>query len=59
MDIDRVFTRSVGHWLWKKAKIEEEKVKCELHGRHSDCHWVKVRKREENMERSIEKQDVE
>jgi hypothetical protein len=38
------------------VKNKEEKVKSELHGRHSDCHWVKVRKREEKMERSREKQ---
>jgi hypothetical protein len=35
----------VGPWLWKQAKIKEEKEKCELRGRHSDCYWVEVRKR--------------
>jgi hypothetical protein len=40
-------------------KIKEGKVKCELRGRHNDCHWVKVRKRAEKMERSMEKQAVE
>jgi hypothetical protein len=25
-------------------KIKEEKEKCELRGRHSDCYWVEVRK---------------
>jgi hypothetical protein len=34
----------------RKSKNKEEKVKIELHGRHSDCHWVEVRKREEKME---------
>jgi hypothetical protein len=34
------------------VNIKEEKVKCELHGRHSNCYWVRVRKREEKMERS-------
>jgi hypothetical protein len=47
-----------GPWLWKEAKIKEEKVKCELRGRHSDCYWVEVRKRAEKMERSKEKQVV-
>jgi hypothetical protein len=37
---------------------KEEKVKSELRGRHSDCHWVEVRKREEKMERSAEKKAV-
>jgi hypothetical protein len=37
------------------VKIEEEKVKRELRGRHSDCHWVEVSKRAENPERSMEK----
>jgi hypothetical protein len=35
----------VGPWLWKEANNEEEKVKNELRGRHSDCHWVEVSKR--------------
>jgi hypothetical protein len=43
----------------KEAKIKEEKVKCELRGRHSDCYWVEVRKRAEKTERSKEKQVVE
>jgi hypothetical protein len=37
---------------------KEEKVKNELRGRHNDCHWVKVRKREEKMEQSAEKKVV-
>jgi hypothetical protein len=37
---------------------KEEKAKSELRGRHSDCHWVEVRKRAEKMERSVEKQVV-
>jgi hypothetical protein len=48
----------VGHGLWKEAKNKEEKVKSELCGRHSGCHWVEVRKRTEKMERSAEKQAV-
>jgi hypothetical protein len=36
---------AVGPWLWKEAKNEEEKVKSELRGRHSDCHWVEVSKK--------------
>jgi hypothetical protein len=28
----------VGPWLWKEVKNEEEKVKSDLCGRHSDCH---------------------
>jgi hypothetical protein len=48
----------VGPWLWKEAKNEEEKVKSELRGRHSDCHWVEVSKRTKKMERSAEKQVV-
>jgi hypothetical protein len=39
-------------------KIKEEKAECELRGRHSDCYWVEVRKREEKMERSKRKQSV-
>jgi hypothetical protein len=27
---------NVGPWLWKQAKIKEEKEKCELRGRHGD-----------------------
>jgi hypothetical protein len=42
-------------WMWKQDKIEEEKFKCELRGRHSDCHWVEVSKREEKPERSAKK----
>jgi hypothetical protein len=42
----------VGPWLWKYAKIKEEKGECELHGRHSDYYWVEVSKREEKTERS-------
>jgi hypothetical protein len=49
---------SVGPWLWKEAENEEEKVKSELCGRHSDCHWVEMSKRTENMERSVEKKVV-
>jgi hypothetical protein len=37
---------------------KEEKVKRELHGRHSDYHWVEVRKSAEKMERSEGKQVV-
>jgi hypothetical protein len=40
----------VGPWLWKYAKIKEEKGECELHGRHSDYYWVEVRKSVGNME---------
>jgi hypothetical protein len=40
------------------VNIEEEKVKHELHGRHSDCHWVEVRKRVEKPEKSMKKQVV-
>jgi hypothetical protein len=46
------WTLNVGPWLWKQAKIKEEKAKRELRGRHSDCYWVEVSKREEKMERS-------
>jgi hypothetical protein len=49
---------NVGPWLWKKVKNKEEKVKSELRGRHSDCHWVEVSKREEKMERSMEKKVI-
>jgi hypothetical protein len=49
----------VGHWLWKEAKIKEEKVKRELCGKQSDCHWVEVSKRAEKMERSTEKKAIE
>jgi hypothetical protein len=28
------------------VKIKEEKGECKLRGRHSDCYWVEVRKRE-------------
>jgi hypothetical protein len=45
----------VGPWLWKEAKNKEEKVKSELRGRQSDCHWVKVSKREKKTERSMGK----
>jgi hypothetical protein len=40
------------------VNIKEENEKCKLHGRHSDCYWVEVRKREEKMERSPRKQVV-
>ena len=30
--------KSVGPWLCKYMKIKEEKEKCELHGRQSDCY---------------------
>jgi hypothetical protein len=40
------------------VKNKEEKVKNKLRKRHSDCHWVEVRKREEKMERSKEMQVV-
>jgi hypothetical protein len=40
------------------VKIKEEKKKCKLRGRRSDCYWVDVSKREENMERSKRNQDV-
>jgi hypothetical protein len=52
------FWGHVGPWLWKEVKIKEEKAKLELCGRHSDCYWVEVRKREENMERSLRKKVV-
>jgi hypothetical protein len=32
--------------------IKEENEECKLRGRHSDCYWVKLRKRAEKMERS-------
>jgi hypothetical protein len=38
----------------REVKIKKEKVKSELRGRHSNCHWVEVSKRAENMERSTE-----
>jgi hypothetical protein len=44
--------------LWKQAKNKEEKEKCELRGRHSDCYWVEVSKREEKMEQSKRKKDI-
>jgi hypothetical protein len=37
---------------------KEEKVKSKLRGRHSNCHWVKVSKREEKMERGKKMQVV-
>jgi hypothetical protein len=37
---------------------KEEKVKSEPRGRHSNCHWVEVRKRAEKVERSTKKQVV-
>jgi hypothetical protein len=37
------------------VNMDEEKVKRELHGRHSDCHWVEVSKRAEKSEKSAEK----
>jgi hypothetical protein len=37
---------TIGPWLWKEVKKKKKKVKIELCGRHGDCHWVKVRKRE-------------
>jgi hypothetical protein len=40
------------------VKNKEEKVKSDLRGRHSDCHWVEVSKRAKKMERSEEKQVV-
>jgi hypothetical protein len=49
---------TVGPWLWKEAKNKEEKGKSKLCGRHSDCHWVKVSKREGKMEQSAGKQVV-
>jgi hypothetical protein len=54
----RSTSEGVGPWLWKEAKNKEEKVKSELRGRHSDCHWVEVSKRAEKMERSMEKQVI-
>jgi hypothetical protein len=32
----------VGPWLWKRANIKKEKVKCTLCGRHSNCYWGEV-----------------
>jgi hypothetical protein len=49
---------NIGPWLWKEENNKEEKVKSELHGRHSDCHWVEVRKKEEKMEKSMKMQVV-
>jgi hypothetical protein len=49
----------VGPWLWKYEKIKEEKVECELRGRHNDCYWVEVSKRKEKMERSKRKKFIE
>jgi hypothetical protein len=40
------------------VKNKEEKEKCELHERHSDCYWVKVRKRAEKAEKSKRKEAV-
>jgi hypothetical protein len=40
------------------VKNKEEKVKNELREKHSDCHWVEVRKRAEKMERSKEMKSV-
>jgi hypothetical protein len=37
------------------VNIKKEKVKSELRGIHSNCHWVEVRRRVENMEQSTEK----
>jgi hypothetical protein len=48
----------VGPWLWKGAKIKEEKEKYELRRRHSDCYWVEVRKRAEKMEQIPRKKVV-
>jgi hypothetical protein len=48
----------IGPWLLKEVKNKEEKVKIELRGRHNNCHWVKVSKRAENMERSMEMQTI-
>jgi hypothetical protein len=48
----------VGPWFWKEAKNKEEKVKSELRGRHGNCYWGEVSKREEKMERSSKKQVV-
>jgi len=50
---------NVGPWLWKRGKIEKEKVKCALRRRYSNCYWGKVHRREENMERSTEKKVIE
>jgi hypothetical protein len=52
------FNLGVGHGLWKEVKNEEEKVKSELHRRHSGCHWVEVSERIEKMGRSVEKKVV-
>jgi hypothetical protein len=51
-------TRIFGPWLWKQAKIKEEKGKCKLRGRHNDCYWVKVRKGVEKMEQSKRNKDI-
>jgi hypothetical protein len=48
----------VGPWLWKEAENKGEKVKRKLRGRHSDCHWVEVSKREKEIERGMEKQAI-
>jgi len=41
------------------SKERGRKGKSELRGKHSDFHWVEVRKRTENMEQSAEKQAIE
>jgi hypothetical protein len=40
------------------VKNKEEKEKCKLRGRHNDCYWVEVSKREEKAEKSKIKQAV-
>jgi hypothetical protein len=42
----------VVHWLWKQAKIKEEKGECELRGIHSACYWNEVSKRAEKTDQS-------
>jgi hypothetical protein len=48
----------VGPWLWKYARIKEEKGECELRGRHSDCCQVEVNKGEEKMEQRLRKKVI-
>jgi hypothetical protein len=35
-----------------KRISRKKKGECKLRGRHSDCYWVEVRKREEKTKRS-------
>jgi hypothetical protein len=46
------------HKFLEHILMKEEKGKCELRGRHSDCCWVEVNKREKKMERSPRKKVI-